>query len=125
MINVNIYITIYATTYNLHMNSFICGSSVVIMVSTELLAFSATFARIDLPGIASFIHPNSPEPTLVGSSVVASWTSFTCTVGLSKTAVSRVEIPTAGFWRDSLSEIGDIGRRIGRFLEPYNKRRKQ
>lgn len=104
------------------MNSFICGSRVVIMVSTELLAFSATFARIDFPGMASFIHPKSPDEPLTGSSAVfSSRTSLApAVVGLSNTAISRAEDAAASTCWFSLSNIGEIGSNIGT-VEPCRK----
>lgn len=103
------------------MNSFIWGSKVVIIVSTELRAFSATLAKIDFPGIASFIHPKSPEP-LLGRSLRGSRISFTfADVGLSRTQISKADVPAAIFCCVSFSVMGEIGRRIGRF-KPWEKK---
>lgn len=63
----------------LQINSFIWGSKVVITESTELLAFSATLARIPLPGI----QPNRP-PLLMGGvppSVLPELSSLSCNTG--------------------------------------------
>lgn len=98
----------------LHINSFIWGSKVVIMVSTELLAFSATFARIPLPGI----QPKRPPAlggfpsSLAHSSVLLGITGLVVVVGLSSTAISNADAPlNIG---GSFSTSGDRGRRTGR-----------
>lgn len=52
--------------YNLRINSLICGSNVVIMESTELLAFSAIFDNIPPLDTAPFIQPIIPPESSVG-----------------------------------------------------------
>lgn len=48
--------------YKLHINSLICGSNVVIIVSTEFFAFSATLCKIPPDETAPFTHPINPDP---------------------------------------------------------------
>ena len=100
--------------------SFICGSRVVIIVSIELLAFSATLARTPFPGRASFIQLNML--LLLVALLASSPSSLVLVgyVGLPGAAISNTE---GSACHNSVSATFAAGRTIGRFGIYYiNKR---
>lgn len=82
------------------------------MVSTELRAFSAIFAKMPFPGIESFIHENNPSLLVLSCMTLDPSGDGVSAEGLSKIATSRGDIEVCCNWISVVVE-GDVGTSSG------------